>query len=73
MDARTGLPGASKSRETKAYGLVDVFASYDLDDRVKAEFIVQNAFDKRYRQYLDALASPGLVAKAALSLKFATR
>ncbi|CAM2999753.1 MULTISPECIES: hypothetical protein [Methylobacterium] len=52
---------------------MDVFASYDLDDRVKAEFIVQNAFDKRYRQYLDALASPGLVAKAALSLKFATR
>lgn len=73
VDARTGLPRASKSRETKAYGLVDVFASYDLNDRVKAEFIVQNAFDKRYRQYLDALASPGLVAKAALSLKFATR
>ncbi len=73
MDARTDLPKGAKDRATKAYGLVDLFASYDLDDRVKAEFVVQNVFDKRYRQYLDALASPGLVAKAALSLKFATR
>ncbi|MCJ2126761.1 TonB-dependent receptor [Methylobacterium sp. J-077] len=73
VDARTGLPSAAKNRETKAYGLVDLFASYDLNDRVKADFIVQNAFDKRDRQYLDALASPGLVAKAALGIKFATR
>jgi hemoglobin/transferrin/lactoferrin receptor protein len=73
VDARTDLPKGAKDRATKAYGLVDLFASYDLDDRVKAEFVVQNVFDKRYRQYLDALASPGLIAKAALSLKFATR
>jgi hemoglobin/transferrin/lactoferrin receptor protein len=73
VDARTDLPKGAKDRATKAYGLVDLFASYDLDDRVKAELVVQNVFDKRYRHYLDALPSPGLVAKAALSLKFATR
>jgi hemoglobin/transferrin/lactoferrin receptor protein len=73
VDARTELPASARSRATKAYGLVDLFASYDVNDRIRADVIVQNALDKRYRQYLDALASPGLVAKAALSITFATR
>ena len=73
VDARADLPAGAARRITKAYGLVDLFATYDIDSRLKADFIVQNVFDKRYRPYLDAFASPGLVAKAALSLAFATR
>lgn len=68
-----GLSAGAARRITKAYGLLDLFATYDIDSRLKANFIVQNVFDKRYRPYLDAFASPGRVAKAALSLAFATR
>ena len=73
VEARTDLPASARSSATKAYGLVDLFATYEFNDRIRADVIVQNALDKRYRSYLDALASPGLVAKAALSIKFATR
>lgn len=73
VDARTDLPAGSRNRATKAYGLVDLFATYAVTDRVTADVVVQNALDRRYRQYRDALASPGLVAKAALSIAFATR
>ena len=51
----------------------DLFASYRVNDRIQADFILQNIFDKRYTQYLNALPNPGLVAKAAISIKFATR
>ncbi|GJE58147.1 TonB-dependent hemoglobin/transferrin/lactoferrin family receptor [Methylobacterium trifolii] len=73
VDARTNLPTGATILATKAYGLVDFFASYRVNDRIKADFILQNAFDKRYTQYLNALPNPGLVAKAAISIKFATR
>ncbi|WP_375464047.1 TonB-dependent hemoglobin/transferrin/lactoferrin family receptor [uncultured Methylobacterium sp.] len=73
VEARTDLPAGATILATKAYGLVDFFASYRFNDRIKADFILQNAFDKRYTQYLNALANPGLVAKAAISIKFATR
>lgn len=73
VEARTDLPAGATILATKAYGLVDLFASYRIDDRIKADFILQNAFDKRYTQYLNALANPGLVAKAAISIRFATR
>ncbi|MCJ2081802.1 TonB-dependent hemoglobin/transferrin/lactoferrin family receptor [Methylobacterium sp. J-090] len=73
VDARTDLPAGATILATKAYALVDFFASYRVNDRIKADFILQNAFDKRYTQYLNALSNPGLVAKAAISIKFATR
>ena len=73
VDARQNLPAGTTILATKAYGLVDFFASYQVNDRVKADFILQNAFDKRYTQYLNLLQSPGLTAKAAISIKFATR
>lgn len=73
VEARTNLPTGTTLLATKAYGLVDFMASYTVNDRVRADFILQNAFDKRYTQYLNALASPGLTAKAAISIKFATR
>ncbi|NEU12387.1 TonB-dependent hemoglobin/transferrin/lactoferrin family receptor [Methylobacterium sp. BTF04] len=73
VEARTDLPTGATILATKAYALVDFFASYRVNDRIKADFILQNAFDKRYTQYLNALPNPGLVAKAAISIKFATR
>ncbi|MCJ2046198.1 TonB-dependent hemoglobin/transferrin/lactoferrin family receptor [Methylobacterium sp. J-078] len=73
VDARTDLPAGATILATKAYALVDFFASYRVNDQIKADFILQNAFDKRYTQYLNALPNPGLVAKAAISIKFATR
>ena len=72
VEARTDLPAGTTILATKAYGLVDFFASYLVNDRVRADFILQNAFDKRYTQYLNALPNPGLTAKAAISIKFAT-
>ena len=73
VDERLNVPAGATVLATKAYGLVDFFASYQANEWVRADFIVQNAFDKRYRQYLNALNNPGLVAKAAISIKFATR
>ncbi|MCE4222188.1 TonB-dependent hemoglobin/transferrin/lactoferrin family receptor [Methylobacterium sp. C25] len=73
VDSRLNVPAGATILATKAYGLVDFFASYQVNDRVKADFILQNAFDKRYTQYLNLLQSPGLTAKAAISIKFATR
>lgn len=73
VDSRRDVPAGATVLATKAYGLVDVFASYRVNDRIRADFILQNAFDKRYTQYLNLLQSPGLTAKAALSIKFATR
>lgn len=72
-DAQVAVPAGATILATKGYALVDLFASYAVNDRIKADFILQNAFDKRYTQYLNALASPGLVAKAAISIRFATR
>ena len=73
VEARTDLPAGTTILATKAYGLVDLLASYVVNDGLRADFILQNAFDKRYTQYLNALPSPGLTAKAAISIKFATR
>lgn len=64
--SRRNVPSPSK-----AYGLVDVFASYAVSERVKADVVVQNLFDKRYVPYLNSDASPGLTAKFALTVKFA--
>lgn len=47
VEARNDLPAGATILATKAYGLVDLFASYRIDDRIKADFILQNAFDKR--------------------------
>ncbi|GJE43007.1 hypothetical protein AEGHOMDF_2184 [Methylobacterium soli] len=67
------MPAGATILATKAYGLVDLFASYRVNDRIRADFILQNAFDKQFRQYLNLLPSAGLTAKAAISIKFATR
>jgi hemoglobin/transferrin/lactoferrin receptor protein len=73
VDRRLDVPSGSTILATKAYGVVDLFASYRINERIRADLIVQNLFDKRYTQYLNALQSPGLTVKAAVSIKFATR
>ncbi|GJD40169.1 TonB-dependent hemoglobin/transferrin/lactoferrin family receptor [Methylobacterium bullatum] len=73
VDKSNVVPASATILATKAYGLVDFFASYRVNDRIRADFTLQNAFDKRYTQYLNLLQSPGLTAKAAISIKFATR
>lgn len=73
VDSRLDVPAGATILGTKAYALADFFASYRVNDRIRADFILQNAFDKRYTQYLNLLQSPGLTAKAAISIKFATR
>ena len=73
MESRLDVPTGATILATKAYGLLDLFASYRITDRVRADVIVQNVLDKRYTQYLNLLQSPGLTAKAAITIKFATR
>ncbi|WP_018260264.1 TonB-dependent hemoglobin/transferrin/lactoferrin family receptor [Methylobacterium sp. WSM2598] len=73
VEARRAVPAGATILATKGYGVVDLFACYRFDDRVRADVIVQNALDRRYTQYLNLLQSPGLTAKAALTIAFATR
>ncbi|WP_245517685.1 TonB-dependent receptor domain-containing protein [Methylorubrum sp. Q1] len=72
VEARTDLPAGTAILATEDYGLVDFFGSDIVNDRVRADFVRQNAFYKRYTQYLNALPNPSLTAKAAISIKFAT-
>ena len=58
---------------SKPYGLVDLFASYRHNEYVQADFTIQNLLDKRYQQYLNSNVSAGLVAKAAVTVKFASQ
>lgn len=51
------------------YTLVDLFADWNVNDNVKAGLVVENLFNVQYTQYLNAQASPGLTAKAALTVK----
>jgi outer membrane receptor protein involved in Fe transport len=57
VDARTDLPASARSRATVAYGVVNLFARYDINDRIRADVVVQKALDKRYRPYPEARAS----------------
>lgn len=58
---------------TKGYGLVDLFASYRYDENISGDISIQNVFDRKYTQYLNSQASPGLTAKFGLTVKFASR
>ncbi|MET0429716.1 MAG: TonB-dependent hemoglobin/transferrin/lactoferrin family receptor, partial [Microvirga sp.] len=56
--------------EGNPYTLVDVFASYKVNDDVTAGLTVQNLLDRRYVQYLNVYPSQGLSAKASLSIRY---
>ncbi|WP_210496692.1 TonB-dependent hemoglobin/transferrin/lactoferrin family receptor [Microvirga antarctica] len=52
------------------YALVDVFASWKIKPDMIAGLVIQNLFDRQYTQYLNAQPSPGLSAKASLSIRY---
>lgn len=55
---------------TDGYTLLDLFGSYQLNDWSAVDVAINNVTDVRYRKYLDQDDSPGLQAKAALTVKF---
>jgi hemoglobin/transferrin/lactoferrin receptor protein len=72
-DSRTNTPPNTLIPNTKEYALVDLFASYEHNDWVRADLTLANIFDKRYLKYLDLDRSPGFQARGSLTVKFATR
>lgn len=56
----------------KPYGIVDLFASYKVIDRVRGDVVLENVLDKRYRPNLNGNYNPGFTAKFALTVKFAS-
>lgn len=73
VEGKRLFPPDGTISSSKPYGLVDLFASYRHNEYVQADFTVQNLLDKRYQQYLNSDYSPGLVAKAAVTVKFASQ
>jgi len=51
------------------YTVVDLFASWQLNERVTAGLVVDNLFNRQYTEYLNGQPSPGFNAKASLSVK----
>ncbi|ANY78201.1 hypothetical protein BB934_08110 [Microvirga ossetica] len=51
------------------YTVVDLFASWQVNERVTAGLVVDNLFDRQYTEYLNGDPSPGFNAKASLSVK----
>jgi hemoglobin/transferrin/lactoferrin receptor protein len=65
-DGTTPLP-------TAGYGLVDLFASYAYNDRVSANFTVNNLFNREYTQFLNIEPNPGLTVKGGITIRFAEK
>lgn len=51
------------------YTVVDLFATWKVNDRITTGLVVDNLFDRQYTEYLNGIPSPGLNAKASLSVK----
>lgn len=73
------IPAGSNIPATAAYTVVNVFAGYQFNEDVSAEFGVDNLFNKYYERYLDvttsgssvlASPSPGMTAKIGLKVRF---
>jgi hemoglobin/transferrin/lactoferrin receptor protein len=58
---------------TAGYGLVDLFASYAYNDRVSANFSVNNLLNRGYTQFLNIEPNPGLTVKGGITIKFAEK
>jgi hemoglobin/transferrin/lactoferrin receptor protein len=52
-----------------SYAVVDLFATWNINERVTTGIVVENLFDRQYTEYLNGNPSPGLNAKASLSVK----
>jgi len=51
------------------YAVVDLFASWKVNERTTAGLVIENLFDRQYTEYLNGNPSPGFNAKASLSVK----
>ncbi|MET0530458.1 MAG: TonB-dependent hemoglobin/transferrin/lactoferrin family receptor [Microvirga sp.] len=74
VGTRVSLVGTKDNAEDlgfigDAYSLVDLFANWNVNERVTAGLVVENVFDRQYTVYLNGDPSPGLNAKASLSVK----
>jgi hemoglobin/transferrin/lactoferrin receptor protein len=74
VGARVSAFGEKKNAEDfgfigKAYAVVDLFASWQVDERITAGIVVENLLDRQYTEYLNGNPSPGLNAKASLSIR----
>ena len=58
---------------TAGYGLIDLFASYAYNDRVSANFSVNNLLNREYTQFLNIEPNPGLTVKGGITIKFAEK
>jgi hemoglobin/transferrin/lactoferrin receptor protein len=66
--AQTRVPTGAPT--SKAYGLVDLQASYQISEDARAFVSLENIGDVRYRRYLDGDRSPGFVGKIGFSTRF---
>ena len=71
--SRLDIPVGTTILPSKAHTLVDLFASYEHNEWVRADLTLANIGDVRYNRYLDLNRSPGFQARGALTIKFATR
>jgi outer membrane receptor protein involved in Fe transport len=72
--AKAGRAKISSGAPTTAgYGLVDLFASYAYNDRVSANFSVNNLLNMEYTQFLNVEPNPGMTVKGGITIKFAEK
>lgn len=73
------IPAGSTIPPTAAYTIVNLFASYAVNEDITAEFGVDNLFNTYYERYLDtttagatviASPSPGVTTKLGLKVRF---
>jgi hemoglobin/transferrin/lactoferrin receptor protein len=55
--------------ESPGYATVDLFASYQVTERISANLNLDNILNRQYTQYLDLSASPGFNARLAVGIK----
>jgi len=76
---RSEIPTGNTTPPTGAYAIVNLYASYQANEDVLAEFSIDNLFDKYYERYLDvttrgatvlASPSPGITFKGGLKVRF---
>ncbi|MCG6121499.1 MAG: TonB-dependent hemoglobin/transferrin/lactoferrin family receptor [Microvirga sp.] len=70
VSAQNRLPPASANLASKAYTLVDLYGSYEINENSRAFVTLENVGDVRYQRFRDGDASPGFVAKFGFTTRF---
>ena len=58
------------SPESEAYNLVNLFASYQVNDNLKLSVNADNILDEDYRRHLDGSDSPGRSIMFTVATRF---